>query len=65
MDLNLLKYYIKKNDDSLVNLAEALNIKYNTLSMKLLGKYEFKQSEIQIIAKRYQLTADEITKIFF
>lgn len=65
MDLNLLFYYIKKNNDTVKSLAEDLKVHYNTALNKLNGKIEFNQSEISFIAKRYSLTPEEINRIFF
>lgn len=64
MNLNLLKYYINEHQDSVEALSLALNIHYNTLSLKLNGKREFTQNEIKIIADRYSLTAEQIVKVF-
>lgn len=65
MNCNLLKYYMRENNDTMEALAEDMMIHYNTLSLKLNGKREFTQQEIALISKRYNLTADEIVKIFF
>lgn len=64
MNLNLLKYYINERKDSVEALSVALNIHYNTLSLKLNGKREFTQSEIKVIAERYKLSSDEIVRVF-
>ena len=65
MNLNLLKYHIKENHDTISTLALALNIHYITLTLKLNGKREFTQQEIALISKRYNLNAEEVVKIFF
>lgn len=65
MDLNLLKYYMRENNDNIESLAENLKLHYNTVCLKLIGKREFTQREIALIAKRYNLTADVLVKIFF
>lgn len=65
MNINLLKSKMALNGDNQVRLAEALNITKNAMCKKLQEKNEFKRSEIEIIAKRYQLTSDEIKEIFF
>lgn len=64
MNLNLLKYYINEHQDSVEALSIALDIHYNTLSLKLNGKSEFTQKEIKIIADRYKLSADQVVKVF-
>lgn len=65
MNLNLLKYHMLENNDTIESLAEDLKLHYNTVSLKLNGKREFTQQEIALISKRYNLTADEVVKIFF
>ena len=65
MDINLLKSKMALNGDNQVDLSEALDITQNSLSFKMTQKSDFKQSEIDIIAKRYNLTGDEIKQIFF
>ena len=65
MNLNLLKYYIKENHDTISTLALALNIHYITLTLKLNGKRDFNKHEIALISKRYNLNAEEVVKIFF
>ena len=65
MDINLLRSKMALHGDTQSTLAEALNIAPQTLCIKLSQEYDFKQSEISIIAKRYNLTSDEIKQIFF
>ena len=65
MNCNLLKYYMRENDDTIESLAEDLKLHYNTVSLKLNGKREFTQLEIALISKRYNLNAEEVVKIFF
>lgn len=65
MNVNLLKSKMAFYGDNQVKLAEVLNINKNSMCKKLLGKNELKRSEIEIIAKRYELTSDEIKEIFF
>lgn len=65
MDVNLLKSKMALKGDTLNELANALNITRNALYCKMSQIYEFKQGEISIIADRYELTNDEIRKIFF
>ena len=45
-------------------LATILNITRQTASSKLNGSTSFTQPEISTIAKRYQMTGDEIREIF-
>ena len=65
MNLNLLKYYIKENHDTISTLSLALGIHYITLTLKLSGKREFNKHEIEIISKRYNFDAELTMKIFF
>ena len=65
MNLNLLKYYIKENHDTISTLALALDIHYVTLTLKLNGKREFSKREIEVISKRYNFDAELTMKIFF
>lgn len=66
MDVNFLIYKIRNAGETVDKLAEALGIHPMTLRDKMRGRRaQFKQSEIQAIADRYELTADEVSKIFF
>ena len=65
MNCNLLKYYMRENNDTIESLAEDLKLHYNTVSLKLNGKREFTQQEIALISNRYNLNAEEVVKIFF
>lgn len=65
MNCNLLKYYMRENNDTIESLAEDLKLHYNTVSLKLNAKREFTQQEIALISKRYNLNAEEVVKIFF
>ena len=63
MNLNLLKYYIKENHDTVSTLALALGIHYITLTLKLNGKREFNKHEIEFISKRYNFDAEQTMKV--
>ena len=65
MNCNLLKYYMRENNDTIESLAEDLKLHYNTVSLKLNGKREFNKHEIEIISKRYNFDAELTMKIFF
>lgn len=47
------------------DLADALNITPGTLSKKINGESAFTSPEIEVIALRYKLTAEELPRIFF
>ena len=52
-------------DDNLNTLAYSINISRQSLSKKINNKIDFWQSEINIISKRYQLTPEELERMFF
>lgn len=60
-----LKAVMILNKDRQEDLAEALKMTPGTLSDKLNGKSVFRQDEIEAIALRYKLNAEEIQRIFF
>lgn len=51
--------------DTCQSLAKALGISLGTFSDKINGHTCFKQSEIQLMIDRYNLTAEDIKRIFF
>ncbi len=66
MNANLLKAkMILFGDEKFVEcLASILDVSRQTASAKLNGTRPFTQPEISTIAKRYQLTGDELREIF-
>lgn len=65
MNSNLLKSIMVLNSDNITTLATKLNVSRQTLSLKIDGISDFKQSEICAIVKMYGLTKDEVLEIFF
>lgn len=68
MDALLFKWHVKQNGDSLDSLAKAMGLHPHTLYMKSRSgdsKQQFTQREIAFITKRYNLTPDDVVKIFF
>ena len=65
MNANLLKSELLKNDMTMQDLADELDLSYWSLTSKVRGDYEFKQGEIQKIAKILKLNSTEINEIFF
>lgn len=66
MNIKELKVEMLRHDDTGEDLAKALNITRQTLSRKLNSENaDFTQGEIAAIQKRYQLSGDRITEIFF
>lgn len=64
-NINLLKSKMVLKGETQIELAEELGITRPALNVKMNGKSDFKQSEIDIIAKRYELSGDELLEIFF
>ena len=60
-----LKEQIDKNGDTLEELANYLEITYQTLSKKMNEHVDFSRTEIKKIKSRYNLTAEQIDYIFF
>ena len=56
---------IREFGDTQGELARMLGVSESTLSWKINGKSEFRQSEIKAIADRYGLTGEEIKSMFF
>ena len=65
MNDTLLKPIMVLRGDNQMELARALGINENTLTCKMKQRNDFKQSEIKIIAERYNLTDAQIKEIFF
>ncbi len=61
----LLRSKMALYGDNLQTLTKALGLaSYRTLSRKISGKAEFKQSEMSVIKSRYHLTDEEYAQIF-
>lgn len=56
---------IREFGDTQNELAQMLGVTNSTLSWKIHGKAEFRQSEIKAIVDRYDLTGEEIKSMFF
>ena len=65
MNTTELEVVMLRHNDTGVELAKALSISPQTLSSKKNGSAEFTQGEISQIKERYNLTADDIMRIFF
>lgn len=61
----MLKAKMVLNHDTVLGLADFLGLNRQSLSAKINGRTEFKQSEIGKIACRYRLTYNEMNEIFF
>ena len=65
MNKNRLKAKMIENGDTQNDLAKALNLSVSNLSLRINGKMDFRQSEIDAIKKRYKLSSSELDSIFF
>ena len=66
MNIQELKVEMIRHNDNGGDLAKALGISRQTLSRKFnSNNADFTQSEIATIQKRYSLTGERITEIFF
>ena len=65
MNKNELISKMKKFGDNQTDLAAALNLSLASTNGKINGKQDFTQTEISVIATRYELTPEDVTLIFF
>jgi hypothetical protein len=56
---------MKLHGDNQTDLANALNLSLSSTNTKINGKSNWTQTEISIIAVRYELTPEEVVEIFF
>lgn len=65
MEKNELRAEIARHGDNCESLAKTLGITPAAFSKKINAKNDFKQSEIRAIMDRYDLSPDDVVKIFF
>lgn len=65
MNKQELRAVMARYGDRQEDLAGALGMAPPTLSDKINGKVDFWRAEIEAIALRYKLTAEDIVRIFF
>ena len=66
MNTKLFRSIMVLNNDTNKSLAEFLNLSEQTVCNKINENgTEFRQGEIAMIKERYNLTADQISDIFF
>ena len=56
------KAFLAKNNIQHKEVAEALNITPQTLSLKMNGKMEFSVPQIRILCNKYNISADVFLK---
>ena len=65
MDINLLRSKMAlKGDYDIICLVVVTNLSYQAITKRCNGEVEWKQSEIKAIASYYELTMEEVSKIF-
>lgn len=65
MNTNMLISKMKLFGDNQTDLANELNLSLASTNTKINGKRDFTQTEISVIAVRYELTPEEVNQIFF
>lgn len=65
MQSKLFRSKMVLQDDTLQTVSECLGITRQTLAEKLQGTSEFKQTEIDRLITRWNLTPHEVVQIFF
>ena len=65
MNKNELKAEMLRHGDTNETLAEALGISKVSISKKLNARKDFKQTEIRLMKERYNLTGEDLIRIFF
>ena len=65
MNTKLFKIFMVKNNETQAKLADALRLPQSAISDRINGKTDFRQSEINIIRLRWNLTDQETVDIFF
>ena len=65
MDKKELRAQMARHGDTNQSLADYLGISSAAFSKKINAVHDFRQSEIHKIIERYDLTAEEMEKIFF
>ena len=65
VNMNLLRYFMSEHGDLQADLAKALSLPQSALSARMNGKTDFRKSEMEVIRKRYSLSAEDLQAIFF
>lgn len=65
MNSNEMKATMKRNGDTMEKLAETLDLQISGVSGRINGHIDFRASEISKIVRRYNLSPEETSHIFF
>ena len=65
LDKNEFRAIIARHGENQGDVALAIGMSPVTLSAKLNGNQEFKRCEIELMALRYNMTAEDVRRIFF
>lgn len=65
MDKTAMRIAMTKHHDTQEMLAAALDMQVSGLNARINGKIDFRAGEILRIVKRYNLSPEETTEIFF
>ena len=60
-----MKVEMKRNQDTLEKLAEALGLQISGVCARVNGHVEFRANEVKKIKQRYNLSAEDVVRIFF
>ena len=64
-DYNKLKGKIKEKYSTQEDFSKAINMSRTSLSLRLSGKLDFSQSEIDLAIKKFGLNGKDIPEYFF
>ena len=60
-----MKVEMKRNNDTLVRLAESLGLSTTSVSYRINNKTEWRSNEINAVVRRYHLTPARAMELFF
>lgn len=64
-DKNEFKAMLAKNGENQGDLANTLGLTSSGLSVKVNGTVDFKRNEIELMILRYNLSPEDVQRIFF
>lgn len=64
-DKNEFRSMLAKNGDNQGDLANMLGLSSSGLSVKVKGTVDFKRNEIELMILRYNLSPEDVQRIFF